>query len=41
MKRNAASDCLWAGLKELVKDILVLEFGLFIYSLTTTAEMLP
>jgi hypothetical protein len=42
MKRNDTSHALWAGLRELVRDILFLEIGIFIWcSLMTTGEMLP
>ena len=42
MKGNDSSNALWAGLRELVRDIVFLEIGLFIYcSLMTTGEMLP
>jgi hypothetical protein len=42
MKENDKSNALWAGLRELVKDIVFLEIGVFIFcSLMTTGEMLP
>jgi len=42
MEGNDTSNALWAGLLELVRDILFLEIGVFIYfSLMTTGEMLP
>ena len=42
MKGNDPSNALWAGLRELVRDIVFLEIGVFVYlSLTTTGGMLP
>jgi len=42
MDGNDTSNALWAGLRELVRDILFLEIGIVIYcSLMTTGEMLP
>ena len=42
MKRNDTSHDLWAGLRELARDIVFLEIGIFIYcSLMTTGGMLP
>jgi hypothetical protein len=42
MEKNITSNALWAGLREMVRDILFLEIGMFIfYSLMTTGEMLP
>jgi hypothetical protein len=41
MEGNDTSNALWAGLRELVRDIVVLEIGVFIFfSLMTTGEML-
>ncbi len=42
MDGNDTSNALWAGLRELVRDIVFLEIGVFIFvSLMTTGEMLP
>ena len=42
MERNDTSNALLAGLRELVRDIVFLEIGVFIlFSLMTTGEMLP
>jgi len=42
MEGNDTSNALWAGLRELVRDIVFLEIGVFIFfSLMTTGEMLP
>jgi hypothetical protein len=42
MKENNTSNALWAGLRELIRDVVFLEIGVFIcFSLMTTGEMLP
>jgi hypothetical protein len=42
MEGNNTSNALWAGLLELIRNIVFLEIGVFLYfSLMTTGEMLP
>ena len=42
MKTHAASNTVWDGLLVVVRDILFLEIGFFIYcSLMSVGEMLP